>query len=438
MRRFFKTIKATPILLALIFIALFFFPAAIIAPAESVSNAIVTAIGLDKQENEYEVTLLTFLSYPNQSYTERYEIFTSTGGTLSEALTKAGLQLGKAVSLFHTHTAVVSENLLKEDIAPALNYLVRVASLPQSCILIGTNVETKLFMEFVKELDAEADLNLEELTFFNSNYVYWNDTSINSFLQGYYSPTETSLISYMPLVESTDDGIPIDKPLQTEEGEQGSANMESGGSGAQTGGTGSGSSGSSSGGSQSSGQQGGQYELINDGNEIIIKKGKKVADIDRDILRGLNWFSSRTTGAVLILDDVNDENFDHAQLAYKVNQKQIRQHFDYENGVPVCTTSIRLFVNLTEVDASKEELKKKNEASYISDAVRDKIEETVKSQISGAVDVFVQNKTDVLEMYEHFYRAQRGQTKKFLKQVGSPDEFLSHVVFKVVVSVFPN
>ena len=128
MRRFFKTIKATPILLALIFIALFFFPSAIIAPAESVSNAIVTAIGLDKQENEYEVTLLTFLSYPNQSYTERYEIFTSTGGTLSEALTKAGLQLGKAVSLFHTHTAVVSENLLKEDIAPALNYLVRVAS----------------------------------------------------------------------------------------------------------------------------------------------------------------------------------------------------------------------------------------------------------------------------------------------------------------------
>lgn len=434
MRRFLNTIKATPMLLALVFIALFFFPSAIIAPAESVSNAVVTAIGLDKKQGEYEVTLLTFLSYPNQSYTEKYEIFTTTGGTLSEALTKAGLQLGKAVSLFHTHTAVVSESLLNEDIAPALNYLVRVASLPQSCILIGTNVDTKLFMEFVKELDAEADLNLEELTFFNSNYVYWNDTSINSFLQGYYSPTETSLISYMPLMNSTDDGIPIDKPLNTDNstqqsGEQ-SSNMQSESSKSQSSGE--------SGARQSGGQEGQKLELINDGNEIIIKRGVRVVNIDREILRGLNWFNSRTTGALLVLNDVSDENFNNAQLAYKVNEKQVRQRFDYENGVPVCTTSIRLFVNLTEVDGSKEDLRQKNEASYISDTVREKIEETVKKQISNSINLFVQNKTDVLEIYEQFYRAHRSETKKLLKQIGSPDEFLSHVVFKVVVSVFPN
>lgn len=434
MRRLLKTLKTTPILLALVFIALFFFPSAIIAPAESVSNAIVTAIGLDKKQDEYEVTLLTFLSYPNQSYTEKYEIFTTTGGTLSEALTKAGLQLGKAVSLFHTHTAVVSESLLNEDIAPALNYLVRVASLPQSCILIGTNVDTKLFMEFVKELDAEADLNLEELTFFNSNYVYWNDTSINSFLQGYYSPTETSLISYMPLMNSTDDGIPIDKPLNTSQstqqiGEQ-SSNMQSESSKSQSSGE--------SGAGQSGGQEGQKLELINDGNEIIIKRGVRVVNIDREILRGLNWFNSRTTGALLVLKDVSDENFNNAQLAYKVNQKQVRQRFDYENGVPVCTTSIRLFVNLTEVDGSKEDLRQKNEASYISDTVKEKIEETVKKQISNSINLFVQNKTDVLEIYEQFFRAHRSETKKLLKQIGSPDEFLSHVVFKVVVSVFPN
>lgn len=434
MRRLLKTLKTTPILLALVFIALFFFPSAIIAPAESVSNAVVTAIGLDKKQGEYEVTLLTFLSYPNQSYTEKYEIFTTTGGTLSEALTKAGLQLGKAVSLFHTHTAVVSESLLNEDIAPALNYLVRVASLPQSCILIGTNVDTKLFMEFVKELDAEADLNLEELTFFNSNYVYWNDTSINSFLQGYYSPTETSLISYMPLMNSTDDGIPIDKPLNTDNstqqsGEQ-SSNMQSESSKSQSSGE--------SGAGQSGGQEGQKLELINDGNEIIIKRGVRVVNIDREILRGLNWFNSRTTGALLVLNDVSDENFNNAQLAYKVNEKQVRQRFDYENGVPVCTTSIRLFVNLTEVDGSKEDLRQKNEASYISDTVREKIEETVKKQISNSINLFVQNKTDVLEIYEQFYRAHRSETKKLLKQIGSPDEFLSHVVFKVVVSVFPN
>ena len=434
--RFFRVLAATPMLLALIVIAIFFFPKAIIAPSESVSNAIVTAIGLDKQDEDYEVTLLTFLSYPNQSYTERYEIFTSTGATLSEALTKAGLQLGKTVSLFHTHTAIVSENLLNEDITPALNYLVRVASLPQSCILIGTNVPTKTFMEFVKELDSEADLNLEELTFFNSNYVYWNDTSINSFLQGYYSPTETSLISFMPLRKGESDGIPIDKPLQTEEGQSGGGSQEEmPSSGASASSSSQGSSQGSQGGGESQGEK---LELINDGNEILLKRGIKVEELDRDILRGLNWFNSKTTSAVLIIKDVNDENFNNADLAYKVNHKQVRERYDYQNGVPVVTTSIRLFVTLTEVDGSKEELKKKNEASYISDTVRQKIEETVKRQIANALDVFVQNKTDVMEIYEKFYRARRQETKKYIKNLSHPDEFLSNVVFKVVVSVFPN
>ena len=211
MKKILDAIKKTPMLLALVVIALGFFPRAIIAPSESATNAIVTAVGLDKVEDNYEVTLLTFLSHPNQSYSEQYEVISSSAPSVSEAFTNASLQIGKTISLFHTHTAIVSEDMLQEDIVNSLDYLARIASLPQSCVLISTNVTSKQFLEFVQELDRESDINLEDLLFYTSNYVFWKFTTINSFYEGYYSPVHSSILGHLTIQQGDVNGIPITK-----------------------------------------------------------------------------------------------------------------------------------------------------------------------------------------------------------------------------------
>lgn len=432
MTGFFKLVKKTPMILALIFILLFFFPTAIIAPSESVNNSIVTAVGIDKNENDYEVTLLTFVSYPNQTYSEKYQVLTSTGSSLSEALTKAGLQLGKNISLFHTHTAVLTQNMLQEDVVSSLDYLVRVASLPQSCILLATNTNVKDFMEYIKNLNTESDINLEELSFYNANYINWNNTTINAFLDGYYSPVKCSLMSYFPLRASDIDGIPIEESMEIPEIEQtaenGSASQSSSGT----------ENDQQSGGGGSNSEEQNKIELVNDGSVLIIKNGKQGREISREVLRGINWFNTKTTGAVLTLEDINDENFENARLVYRVNKKQIKDFVEYENGRPVYNMSLKLFVTLTEVNGDKEDLMKKHEPSYISDKVQEKVEELVKSQIRDALDILIEQKADVLGIYDKFYRNRRKETKLFLDKIGRPEDFISNVVFKVSVSIFPN
>ena len=71
MKKIKDSIKRTPMLLALVLILFCFFPSAIITPSESSVNAIVTAVGLDKNDQGYEVTLMTFLSHPNQKNKKR-------------------------------------------------------------------------------------------------------------------------------------------------------------------------------------------------------------------------------------------------------------------------------------------------------------------------------------------------------------------------------
>ena len=444
MKKIVTSIKRTPMLLALVLIALWFFPSAIVAPSESAVNAIVTAVGLDKNEQDYEVTLMTFLSHPNQSYSEQYEVISCSAPSISEAFTNASLQIGKNISLFHTHTAIVSERLLEEDIASALDYLGRVASLPQSCVLISTNVTSKQFLEFVQELDKESDINLEDLLFYTSNYVLWKYTTINSFYEGYYSPVKASILGHLIITQGDVNGIPI-KNTENVVGLGSSSGGSSGGSESSksSGSQQSESSNQTNGAQQSGGESqssssSNQLQIVNDGSCLLIKNGKMQAHMTKEQLRGLNWLNSSTSGAVITLENFSDQTFDEARLIYKVQREQVLDKVEFENGVPVYTANIKLFISLMEANGSKEELTESREVAYISDEVRELIEKQVKTEINSSLEFLSTQNCDTLDMYEKFYEKCRAQTKNYLQTHSlQPEDFLKNVVFKVIVSLFP-
>lgn len=447
MKKIKDSIKRTPMLLALVLILFCFFPSAIITPSESSVNAIVTAVGLDKNDQGYEVTLMTFLSHPNQSYSEQYEVFSSSAPSISEAFENASLQIGKNISLFHAHTAIVSEKLLEDDIVSSLDYLGRIASLPQSCVLVSTNVTSKQFLEFIQELDKESDINLEDLLFYTSNYVLWKYTTINSFYEGYYSPVKTSILGHLAITEGDINGIPIKNVENVvgfgEQGKSGDKNSTNENSSDKASNNDTDKpQGSTSQASKETEQQptenSKQIQIINDGSSLLIKNGKTQAHLSKDILRGINWLNSAITGELITLEDVTDEKFENVKLIYKVENQQILERFEFENGIPVYTANLKLFVSLLEANGSKKDMLQSKETAYISEKIRKLVEQKVKNEISTSIDFIATQNCDAVDMYEKFYTSNREQTKKFLQtQDIQPDEFLKNVVFKVIVSLFP-
>ena len=101
-------------------------------------------------------------------------------------------------------------------------------------------------------------------------------------------------------------------------------------------------------------------------------------------------------------------------------------------------TNIRVFVSLNEINGNKNDLSNHYESNYISPEVRSRTEEFVKKQITKSLEVLKQEKSDVLNFYDKFFKSKRSQTKKFVSNLDSEEDFLENIVFKVIVNVYPS
>ena len=84
--RLLKAIKHTPMILVLIFILIFLTPMAIFSPGENKNRAVVTAVGIDKIGQEYEISFLTFIPTANQTYKETNSVISGKGNSVAEAV----------------------------------------------------------------------------------------------------------------------------------------------------------------------------------------------------------------------------------------------------------------------------------------------------------------------------------------------------------------
>ena len=127
MKRFFNLLKRTPTLAVFLFILLFYMPLAISYPSETERNSIVSAVGIDKEEEILTLSLLCFVPQANMSYQEKLEVITCDGKSISENLEKAGRILGRDVNLNHVESIILSQNLFEEDISKVLKYDVQLS-----------------------------------------------------------------------------------------------------------------------------------------------------------------------------------------------------------------------------------------------------------------------------------------------------------------------
>ena len=107
MSRLFGLLKRTPILVVLLIILFLYMPVSLTYVPETDRNALVSAVGLDKSENGYEMSFLCFIPQANSSYQEKLEVISSSGKTITDNLRIASKVLGKNVNLNHFETIVL-------------------------------------------------------------------------------------------------------------------------------------------------------------------------------------------------------------------------------------------------------------------------------------------------------------------------------------------
>lgn len=411
MKKLLNLLKKSPVLWIFIILTIFFIPTALALSSESSRNSIVTSIGIDKAEDEFEVSILVFIPTANQSFVETYKVISTKGSSVAEALEKAGLQLGRRVYLFHTETAVLGSSVLDENVASVLDYLVRMSSLPQSCALLTTNGSAKELLQTVEKVDQGAGVKIEEVVRYNADNVYCSDMSVEAFFCGYFGPTQSSLISYLKSQEKVE-GAGVASP-------SGESDQGGGGEG-------------STGSSQGTGEQ---KEIKNEGDAALFKDGKFLGVVSQQILQGINWINPDSEKGLITIANFSDENFDNAKLIFNLQDKYVAKSVRFENGCPIFSSSINIVAQLVEVQGDKKDSMTNTQVENMSEKLQDEIQNQVRAQFSEGLNYLRENKTDIMGVYNMFYRRERKNFKKFLDSLEDKDDFLNYVMFELVVRV---
>lgn len=425
MKKLFNKFKSNPMLLVFIIILVFFMPSALFSPGESNQKAIVTAIGLDKENGEYEISLLTFIPTPNQTYVETNSVISGKGKTVANAISNAELTLGKEIGLSHAKTTIVSESVLQDDVAMDIDYLSRVSSLSENTVFICTNESAKEFLLAAQSLEKEIGLKLEELISYNVNNIYVADTTLEAFYKGYFSPNKASLLGYLSLEETGEGGS-----------ETGSSGGSSGGGGSGGGAGGVASPSESGGGAGCSG--GGNQnakKISNEGDVVLLKSGIMVAKLSEEQLNGINILNPKAVSQIITIDNINTGKYHNASLTFIVRNKRIMTATKFENGIPIYVANIVMGMELIEAKEESGVVINNYELSEIPKPVEFEIEQKIKREFADTLSLLRSKRTDVIGIREKFEKENRKNFHKFLAELDDPDDFLRFINFELIIKV---
>ena len=402
MKRRIKNIFKNPMLLVFLIIIIFFMPYSIYSPGENRNKGIVTAIGIDKNSEIYEVSLLTIIPTPDPTFKDKTSIITGKGNSIAKAINSAQLAMGRKVGLAHAKTTIVSENMLKEDIMKEIDYLSRVASLPENTVFICCNQTAKKFIETSKNMEKNIGLKLEQVVGFNANNIYVTDTSLESFYKGYYSDLKSSVVGYFSIENNDKNSDSGAKLLDSEEQESKS-----------------------------------NETIVNEGQAILLKNGKMVKKLNIDELNGINLLNKNALNQIIKIDNVKFKDSLY-NLNYKVKNKSVLTTTEFENNIPVYNIQLKLGLELVEIEGDHNLIKMNTEFSDLNDEIREKLDKNIKRQFTNSIQILKDNKTDIIGVNEQFFKENRKQYKAYIKTIKSVEDFLQTVVFKLNVVIEPD
>lgn len=423
MNRLLKWIKRTPILIPFFILLFFYTPSALLLPPEVDRNAIVTSVGIDKEGEDYSLSFLRFVPQANSNYAEKLEVISTSGKNVSQNLEKASVIMGKNINLNHVESIILGSSILEEDISKILDFFVRAPIVLDGCLVCATNGEAKEVITMAQSLNDGSGMKIEDIVRYAEVNYYGRETTLETFFSGYYSPTKTSLISYIEVIDGESDGIG-----------SGSSSSESGGENASEGQNG---NDASSGSASGQGESKKEKLLANQGKLVLMKEGKEQKILSREDMAGLNYVKSNTGKAMLTVSDYDLGNGKLADVIYEVIENKTITDVDFSNNCPVVKFHVEMKLDLFEIIDKVSDEKQSIKQYDIDDEITDEIEKVVKREFAKAVKVLRETKSDAIGLYELMQKSDRKKFERFLSSLSDKNDFMSHIVFAISVESDP-
>lgn len=422
MNRITKLIKSHPIMIFFIIMCVIYLPTAIVSEPESVKKAFVTAMSIDKAENELEVSIATEVPIANVTSTEKIKIISARGATINDCLSQIIVHLGKEIELAHTNLVIVDVSLATENMAENLNFLITNFNISAGTEMIATSTNAKALLNASLEMFNSIGVKVYQLLNLNEKYLYAIDSTIGSFYQGYLSKNQVSFLNQVDLKQEDYEGIMSN---------QGGATASDDSSSSQ----------SSGGGTVSGGEltkEQGQNEnkvISNNGNTAVFKGGKYITTLTPEETKALNFINSKARNDFIQIKNINDNNLQNGRMTLKNTFKNSSINTEFKNNRPIVNIKIDLALRIEEIYDDNYKIKVlSDDTNYFTKQVREKIEEEIKSCFIGIIKKSREFDADMLSVYGSFDLFNHKEFQIFLKTLLPNESFYDKIIYKINVN----
>ena len=337
-------------------------------------TAIVMAVGIDRQEEEFIVTSqIAIPQSSKQGGASQAVQLVSKGKTVAEAFAQINAKTGWYPKLVFCRLILLGNSATEKNVFDALNYFKLNNYVPDNCLLAACDGAAKDVLNTGALVDSAGSLAIEKVLSSHAQRVGSAlPSTLREFAIGYFGESQSS---YLPVIHK--------EPQQEESGsnnpEQNAAPNQNNGQGGQNG-----QSGKSSGGSEQQSGGGGQSQsekpLFSAGKTALFVKGKQ-----QDILTEEETFAVCAVKEELRLASYRVEA-DGAACTLTIKNNRPSLDYTFHNDG---TAALRIHITLTAgmLDYSQPlELEKMKDAGEVPDGVFAAAEKRLQGQIVTAFE----------------------------------------------------
>lgn len=389
-------------LIALIFL----FPQALTSQARLNNRILITGLGIDKIENEYEITAQVVIPKGGSDASGEpatLEAVSAKGISLIEGLRKVSYKIGKIAGLSHLSYIVLGESMFEENILPDLDYFLREAQIPNSVMLVFSSTSAQEEITNLDDMEITTSLGLQKIYLYKEESLNSNMKTLAEFVQNAKTPSK---IGVMPELKIT-------KERNT-----------------------SSDSGNSSGNNEAEKQGGGR--IIYYTPFAYFKNGNYVGTIsdEKDIVAYLLTQAGGDRFDMVIEDVCDDSIYKEANVGIRILDKKVKTSVKFIDNKPLLCIDIVLDkVKLMEVNdkGSGYQGAFTTLKPYKNMALENKIKDQISESI---VTVFQQMKNHNIDIYNLANNAKKfnnGNWNYYLKSLPNIEDYLQNV--QIVVNV---
>ena len=188
------------------------FPQSLSTQAELNTRMIISGIGIDFGDDNYEITAQVILPSAQQKSSginAKIDFVSSNAQTLAQGISEISNKLGKTAELSHTEYILIGDGIENKNLVGELDYFFRNFKLKNSIMLLSSTKPAKETMKNIGKLDMGAALSMQKIFISSQDNMGAIAKTYVDFINQTYKPSATSQIDTLDFEEDQGDSAKI-------------------------------------------------------------------------------------------------------------------------------------------------------------------------------------------------------------------------------------